>query len=68
MTGPSADRGVVFQEYALFPWRTAAQNVAFGPMLRRLPRARQAEMARHYLDVVGLAGHGDKFRANCPAA
>ncbi len=61
VAGPSADRGVVFQEYALFPWRTAAQNVAFGPMLRRLPRARQAELARHYLDVVGLAGHGDKY-------
>ncbi len=61
VTGPSADRGVVFQEYALFPWRTAAQNVAFGPMLRKLPRARQTEIAQHYLEVVGLAGHGEKF-------
>jgi NitT/TauT family transport system ATP-binding protein len=61
VTGPSADRGVVFQEYALFPWRTAEQNVAFGPMLRRMPRARQVEVARHYLEVVGLAGHHDKF-------
>ena len=59
--GPSADRGVVFQEYALFPWRTAAQNVAFGPMLRRLPRAEQAAVARRYLDLVGLSGHGHKF-------
>lgn len=59
--GPSADRGVVFQEYALFPWRTAAQNVAFGPMLRRLGRAEQARIAERYLDLVGLAGHGAKF-------
>ncbi len=58
---PGADRGVVFQEYALFPWRTAAQNVAFGPMLRKQPKARQMEIAQHYLEVVGLAGHGDKF-------
>jgi NitT/TauT family transport system ATP-binding protein len=61
VTGPSADRGVVFQEYALFPWRTAAQNIAFGPMLRRLSRTRQASVVAHYLEVVGLAGHGDKF-------
>src|SRR5436190_19721434 len=38
VVGASADRGVVFQEYALFPWRTAFENVAFGPMIRRLPR------------------------------
>ena len=61
--GPAADRGVVFQEYALFPWRTAAQNVAFGPMLRRLSRAKQAETAARYLDLVGLAGHGAKYPA-----
>ena len=59
--GPSADRGVVFQEYALFPWRTAARNVAFGPMLRRLSRVEQARTAERYLDLVGLAGHGAKY-------
>ena len=59
--GAGADRGVVFQEYALFPWRTALQNVAFGPMIRRLPTAEQAGIAERYLDLVGLAGHGGKF-------
>ena len=59
--GPSADRGVVFQEYALFPWRTAADNVAFGPMLRKLPRARQREVAAQFLELVGLEGHGGKY-------
>ena len=63
VTGPGADRGVVFQEYALFPWRTAAQNVAFGPMLKRLPKAKQHETAQHYLALVGLAGHGAKYPA-----
>ena len=61
VTGPSADRGVVFQEYALFPWRTAAQNVAFGPMLRRMSRAEQARTAARYLDLVGLSAHGGKY-------
>ena len=63
VTGPSADRGVVFQEYALFPWRTAAQNVAFGPMLKKLPKARQREVADRFLALVGLAGHGAKYPA-----
>ena len=39
VTSAGADRGVVFQEYALFPWRTALENVEFGPLVRRLPRA-----------------------------
>jgi NitT/TauT family transport system ATP-binding protein len=61
VVGASADRGVVFQEYALFPWRTALDNVAFGPMIRRLPRAEQRERAERYLTLVGLAEHGKKF-------
>jgi NitT/TauT family transport system ATP-binding protein len=61
VVGASADRGVVFQEYALFPWRTALDNVAFGPMIRRLPRAEQRARAERYLALVGLAEHGTKF-------
>ena len=56
-----ADRGVVFQEYALFPWRTAAENVEFGPMVRGLPRAERRAAARQYLALVGLAEHEDKY-------
>jgi ABC-type nitrate/sulfonate/bicarbonate transport system ATPase subunit len=59
--GASADRGVVFQEYALFPWRTAIGNVEFGPLMRRQPRAQRRSVALDYLALVGLAGHESKY-------
>lgn len=61
ITAPGADRGMVFQEYALFPWRTAEDNVAFGPMIQRKPRVEQLEIARHYIALVGLRDHAKKF-------
>jgi ABC-type nitrate/sulfonate/bicarbonate transport system ATPase subunit len=61
VTRPSADRGIVFQDYALFPWRTALENVEFGPMIRRLPRHERTDIARHYLAMVGLEAHSEKF-------
>jgi ABC-type nitrate/sulfonate/bicarbonate transport system ATPase subunit len=61
VSGASADRGVVFQEYALFPWRTAIGNVEFGPLVRRLPRAQRRSIALNYLALVGLAGHESKY-------
>jgi NitT/TauT family transport system ATP-binding protein len=59
--GASADRGVVFQEYALFPWRTALENVEFGPLIRRVSRAERRRIAMDHLDLVGLKGHETKF-------
>jgi ABC-type nitrate/sulfonate/bicarbonate transport system ATPase subunit len=61
VTRPGRDRGVVFQEYVLFPWRTARQNVEFGPLLRRRPPAEQQRVAEHYLALVGLAEHAHKY-------
>ncbi|MEJ0068925.1 MAG: ATP-binding cassette domain-containing protein [Pseudomonadota bacterium] len=52
-----ADRGVVFQEYALFPWRTALDNVLFGPMIDRKPRPEQVAIGQRYLALVGLEAH-----------
>ena len=56
VSGPGPDRGVVFQSFALFPWKTVAENVAFGPRMRGLGKAQSASVAREYLDLVGL-GH-----------
>src|SRR5215475_5788516 len=57
VTGADADRGVVFQEYALFPWRTALANVEFGPLMKRMQPVRRQETARKYLELVGLAAN-----------
>jgi NitT/TauT family transport system ATP-binding protein len=60
VAGPGSDRGMVFQEYALFPWRTAAANVTFGPMIQRKSRNEQRALAERYLKLVGLSEHVGK--------
>jgi NitT/TauT family transport system ATP-binding protein len=59
--GPGLDRGIVFQQYALFPWKTAQGNVEFGLEAKGTARADRAELARHYLDLVSLSGFEDRF-------
>ncbi len=54
ITGPSAERGVVFQQYALFPWLTVRQNVEFGLRNRGLPHAEVTETASKYIRMVEL--------------
>jgi NitT/TauT family transport system ATP-binding protein len=57
--GPGADRGLVFQRYTLYPWRTVAENVAFGLELRRLPRADIRAKVDRYLEIMGLTKFAD---------
>ncbi len=61
ISGPGADRGVVFQEYVLFPWLTVAGNVAFGLELKGVPSEQRMRIVRHYLALVGLGAHAEKF-------
>ncbi len=54
--GPGRDRGIVFQELALFPWRTVLGNITFGLETRGLTRHHAREVAQHYVTMVGLDG------------
>ncbi|WP_328768840.1 ABC transporter ATP-binding protein [Devosia sediminis] len=53
--------GMVFQSYALFPHMTAAQNIAYGLEVRKVPRAERDERVRQALDLVGLGAYGDRY-------
>jgi NitT/TauT family transport system ATP-binding protein len=65
IAGPGAERGVMFQDYALFPWRTVWGNVeyglVYGPAGNGLTRSEREERVRRYVDLVGLAGSEQKY-------
>jgi NitT/TauT family transport system ATP-binding protein len=59
--GPGRDRGFVFQQAMLLPWRSARSNVEFGLELQGMPRKQRAERARALLDLVGLGNAGEQY-------
>ena len=61
ITGPDPSRGVMFQDYALFPWRTVLGNVEFGPLARGATRAAMRGIAQRYIELVGLAGFEHRY-------
>jgi NitT/TauT family transport system ATP-binding protein len=61
IAGPSPDRGMVFQDYGLFPWLTVKRNIAFGPASRGRPRAEVEETAGRFLAMVGLTRFADAY-------
>jgi len=61
IAGPARDRGIVFQQYALFPWRTAVQNVEFGLDIAGFKAKQRREVALHHLDLVGLSAFADRY-------
>lgn len=63
VAAPGPDRGVVFQEYALFPWRTVRGNVEIGPLVRGVDRRRARELSQSYIDLVGLRNFEDRYPA-----
>jgi taurine transport system ATP-binding protein len=60
VTGPSAERGMVFQQGALFEWMSVRENVGFGPRMKHADKAETREKVDHLLDVVGLADFKEK--------
>jgi ABC-type transporter Mla maintaining outer membrane lipid asymmetry ATPase subunit MlaF len=54
IAGPSPDRGVIFQQYALFPWLTVSQNIEFGLTIKHTPKLERDAIVRKCLDLVGL--------------
>ena len=60
VTGPHKERGMVFQQGALFEWMTVAENVSFGPRMGGVARAEIEEKVRHLLETVALQEFADK--------
>lgn len=58
--GPGSDRGMVFQQGALFEWLTVAENIAFGPQMKGTPKEEINATVNHLLETVGLQDFGDK--------
>jgi ABC-type nitrate/sulfonate/bicarbonate transport system ATPase subunit len=59
ISGPGSDRGMVFQDYALFPWMTVRQNIAFGPKQKKSQNVE--ETTDKYLEMVGLVKFADRY-------
>ena len=59
--GPGPDRGVVFQDYGLFPWLTVEENIAYGPKEAGYPKAQVKELVDRYIGLVGLKLFAKKF-------
>jgi NitT/TauT family transport system ATP-binding protein len=62
--GPSADRGMVFQQYSLFPWKTVRENVEFGLKMKGMERSKRETSARTLLGLAGLLAFENQYPDN----
>jgi NitT/TauT family transport system ATP-binding protein len=63
VAGPSRDRGIVFQSFALYPWKTVRQNVLYGLEKQRLPRGERERRAQELIELVHLKGFEHSYPA-----
>jgi NitT/TauT family transport system ATP-binding protein len=61
IAGPAPDRGMVFQDYGLFPWLTVRQNIGFGPAARGRPKAEVKATVERFVELVGLGRFADAW-------
>jgi NitT/TauT family transport system ATP-binding protein len=61
VAGPGPDRGIVFQNFALFPWKTVRKNVLYGLERQGLPRAERERRAQSFIDLVGLTSFESSY-------
>jgi NitT/TauT family transport system ATP-binding protein len=61
VTGPGPERGVIFQQYALFPWLTVRQNVEFGLQIAGHGKSERRRIADHFIELVGLSQFADSL-------
>ncbi len=59
--GPGPDRGVVFQDHALFPWLTVRKNIEFGLVAMSISKSKIEEICHHYIQLINLNGFEDKY-------
>jgi NitT/TauT family transport system ATP-binding protein len=64
IAGPSADRGMVFQQYSLFPWKTVRENVEFGLKMKGMERSKRETSARTLLGLAGLLAFENQYPEN----
>src|SRR5262249_11128634 len=58
---PGPSRGMVFQDYGLFPWLTVRSNIAFGPKARKMPRGQALKTADRFMEMVGLSQFANSY-------
>ena len=66
--GPGRERGVVFQELAILPWRTVRRNIGHGLEIAGLPKAERDRKVTHLIELTGLIGFEDRYPHELPAA